>query len=94
MDNILQDLKALLTLSFLMIWDGIANFLVGSIFLMFDLASFKELKEYVSLIVWYIGAIAGCVYLVFRAYDMILRSFKTRIEKKLIEKKLHQADKK
>jgi hypothetical protein len=94
MDNILHDLKTLLIFSFLLIWESVSNFIISAVFLFLDLESLQVSKEYVSVIVWYLGSIAGLIYLFFRAYDMIMQAMKTRVEKKLAEKKLKESDSK
>lgn len=93
MEEIIYDIKFYLTFSFLVILDWMTNFIVGAIFLILDLESLKLSKEYASILVWYVGAISCSVYLVFRAYNMIMKAFKSRIEKKMAENKLKESEK-
>lgn len=89
MNNIIEDIKTVSVASLLMVWEGLSEWMVATIFIFFQINELENIKLYVNFIVWSIGVLCGSIYVIFRAYDMIQKALKSKLEKEIasIEKK-------
>jgi len=92
MESFIGDMKAILIMAMIFIWKGVSQWIVGSIFLFFNLEDLQTLKAFAEIAVWFFGAVLCLIYLAFRASDMIQRYKRSRIERQISEIKKRRLD--